>query len=93
MKTFLFPAQRKPLPPALFQGVVLSKAATRTCGPGATSAMWPRRRRLVVDLSATKMDDGGMYAWAAILTVVGLLASYGIAVAWQRWKDRNKERA
>ncbi|HET6403030.1 MAG TPA: hypothetical protein VFH78_00155 [Candidatus Thermoplasmatota archaeon] len=46
-----------------------------------------------MDLSATKMDDGGMYAWAAILTVVGLLASYGIAVAWQRWKDRNKERA
>lgn len=37
------------------------------------------------------MTDAGMYAWAGIVTIVGLVASYLIAVGWQRWKEgKNK---
>ena len=46
-----------------------------------------------MDLSATSMDDAGMYVWAGVFTVVGLVASFGIAIWWQRWKDKKKERA
>lgn len=38
-----------------------------------------------------RMTDTGMWIWAGILTVVGLAASYGIALAWQRWKEKKKE--
>lgn len=41
-------------------------------------------RALLLQLDISKMDDGGMYVWAGILTVVGLVASYLIALAWQR---------
>ena len=60
---------------------------------GATRVMWRHRRRDGVDLSPAKMDDAGMWVWAGIFTLVGLAASYGIAIAWQRWKDKKNERA
>ena len=41
-------------------------------------------RALLLQMDVGKMDDGGMYVWAGILTVVGLVASYLIALAWQR---------
>jgi hypothetical protein len=44
-----------------------------------------------VDLSLTGMDDAGMWAWAAILTAFGLVASFAIAVAWQRRKDKKQD--
>lgn len=34
------------------------------------------------------MTDSGMWIWAAIILVVSLTASYFVAVAWQRWKDK-----
>lgn len=46
-----------------------------------------------MDLSAANMDDAGMWIWSGILTLVGLVASYGIAVWWQRWKDKRRDRA
>lgn len=45
-----------------------------------------------MDLSLRDMDDPGMWVWAGILTAVGLVASLAIAVLWQRWKDRQKEK-
>lgn len=44
-------------------------------------------------LDPDRMTDTGMWIWAGILTVGGLVASYFIAVLWQRWKDRKKENA
>lgn len=41
-----------------------------------------------VDLSFSAMDDAGMWTWAGILTAVGLVASLGIALLWQRWKEK-----
>lgn len=46
----------------------------------------------LADLDAVKMTDAGMWIWAGILTVVGLVASFVIAVAWQRWKDAKKQK-
>lgn len=40
------------------------------------------------DLEWDRMTDTGMWIWAGVFTVVGLVASYFIAVAWQRHKDR-----
>lgn len=43
-------------------------------------------------LDPDRMTDAGMYVWAAILTIVVLAASYGVALWWQRWKDaKNKQ--
>lgn len=42
-------------------------------------------------LDPEKMTDAGMWIWAGILTLVGLAASYVIALAWQRWKDKRKD--
>ena len=39
------------------------------------------------------MTDTGMWVYAGVFTVVGLIASFFIAVAWQRWKDKRKEKA
>ena len=36
------------------------------------------------------MDDTGMWLWAAILTIVGLGASWLLAVWWQKRKERQK---
>ena len=47
-------------------------------------------RALLLDMDLDHMDDGGMYVWAGIVTVVGLLASYGIALAWQRRKAKRQ---
>lgn len=41
-------------------------------------------------LDPDRMTDTGMWAWAAILTLVSLAASYFVAVAWQRWKDKKR---
>lgn len=38
-----------------------------------------------------KMTDTGMWIWAGILAVLGLVASFFVAVAWQRWKDKKRE--
>jgi len=38
------------------------------------------------------MDDAGMWVWAGILAALGLLASYGIAALWQRWKEKASAR-
>lgn len=45
-----------------------------------------------MELDLDHMDDGGMYVWAVILTVVGLAAALGIAIWWQRWRDQKKAR-
>ena len=47
-------------------------------------------RALLLNLAPGDMDDGGMYLWAGILTVVGLAASYVIAIAWQKRKARKQ---
>lgn len=41
-------------------------------------------------LEPDRMTDAGMWAWAVIVAVVSLAASYGIALGWQRWKARRK---
>lgn len=61
--------------------------------PGAANDMSRAPRRGIVDLSLRNMDDEGMWVWAGILTLVGLVASLAIAAAWQRWKDKKKEKA
>lgn len=50
----------------------------------------PGRRSvgLLDSLEVDHMDDTGMWLWAAILTVVGLGASWLIAVWWQKRKER-----
>lgn len=61
---------------------------TRVLGPESVG-------RLVADLfealDPARMTDTGMWIWAGILTTVGLAASYAIALAWQRWKEKKKE--
>ncbi|HUR69194.1 MAG TPA: hypothetical protein VM370_08095 [Candidatus Thermoplasmatota archaeon] len=37
-----------------------------------------------------RMNDTGMWIWAALITVATLVASYGVAVWWQRWKDKKR---
>lgn len=37
-----------------------------------------------------EMDAAGMFVWAGILAVVGVAASYGIALWWQRWRASQK---
>jgi hypothetical protein len=44
-------------------------------------------------LEPDRMTDTGMWIWAGILLVVSLVASYFVAVAWQRWRDNKKPRA
>ncbi|GEM_PF-6075522 len=46
---------------------------------------------LLGSLDIDNMDDTGMYVWAAVLTIAGLAASWGIAIAWQRWRAARKE--
>ena len=58
---------------------------------GGSRACRPMRA-LLLELDLNDMDDGGMYLWAGILAVVGLAASFGIALAWQRWKGARKQR-
>lgn len=41
-------------------------------------------------LEPDRMTDAGMWIWAVILTVVSLVASYCIAIAWQRWQDERR---
>lgn len=50
-------------------------------------------RALLLDMNPSKMDDGGMYAWAAVVTVVSLALSYVVAFAWRRWKEGRKRDA
>lgn len=50
-------------------------------------------RRSPVDLSISDMDDAGMWVWATVFTIVGLVASFGIAIAWQRWREKKNESA
>jgi hypothetical protein len=59
--------------------------------------MGRRRRRVRVslldDMDLDKMTDTGMWVWSGILTAVGLALSYGIALGWQRWKEKRKGNA
>ena len=43
-------------------------------------------------LEPDRMTDVGMWIWAGIITVVSLVASYAIAIGWQRWKDKRERR-
>lgn len=93
MKTFLIPARDESLPRSVFQRVAVSKRASRPCGPGERNHLARRRASRRVDLTPSAMDDAGMWTWAGILLVVGLVASYGVARVWQRWRDGKKARA
>lgn len=42
---------------------------------------------LLGPMEPDRMTDVGMWIWAVILTIVSLLASYAIAVLWQRWRS------
>jgi len=44
-------------------------------------------------LDPDRMTDGGMFAWAGIITVVSLVASFFVAIWWQRRKDKRKQGA
>lgn len=46
--------------------------------------------QLLFSLTPGDMDDAGMYTWAGILTVLGLVASYFVAIGWQRWREKRK---
>ena len=37
-----------------------------------------------------KMTDPGMWIWAGVLTAISLAASYFVAIAWQRWRDKKR---
>lgn len=41
-------------------------------------------------LGLMDMDDTGMWIWAGVLLVISLLASYLVAIGWQRWRDRER---
>lgn len=45
---------------------------------------------LLESMSPGRMTDVGMWAWAGVLTLVGLALSYAIAVGWQRWREGQK---
>ena len=45
---------------------------------------------LLEALDPDGMTDAGMYAWAAIITVLSLVASFLIAAWWQRRRDAGK---
>ena len=55
-------------------------------GPGR-----PRGVGLAEDLAPAKMTDTGMWIWAGVLTAVGLVASYVVAVWWQRRQQGAKD--
>ena len=95
MKTFLVPAQVVALLDALFLPVAVPSWAPGTRGEGAAKALGTLRCRVNVDalllvMTPGEMDEAGMYVWAGILAVVGVGASYGIALAWQRWRSSQK---
>lgn len=54
---------------------------------------WWRCVGLFDSMEIDRMTDAGMYWWATILTIIGLVASYGIAMWWQRWRDEKKKLA
>lgn len=37
-----------------------------------------------------RMTDTGMWIWAGLITIGSLIASYFIAVSWQRWRGRER---
>lgn len=39
-------------------------------------------------LEPDRMTDTGMWIWAGLLTVGSLVASYFVAIAWQKWRSR-----
>lgn len=50
---------------------------------GRTMALGP--------MDPLKMTDTGMWLWAGLLTLVGLVASFGIAMGWQKWKEKKRD--
>lgn len=42
-------------------------------------------------LEPDRMTDTGMWIWAIIISVLSLVASYVVAVGWQKWKERQRE--
>lgn len=48
-------------------------------------------RALLLIMKPGEMDAEGMFVWAGILAVVGVAASYGIALWWQRWRASRKD--
>jgi hypothetical protein len=98
-ENFSLPCSARPSAGFLFQTVVESgRDECAWCG-GAASVMGPRGRGprvlaladLLSSMDFDNMDDTGMYVWAVVLTAAGLLASWGIAVAWQRWRASKNE--
>ena len=82
----------------VFQRVAVSSAPPRPrdVSDVATTSIFSRcaargnvAAALLTSLDLQKMDDNGMYLWAGILTVVGLAASFGIAIWWQRRKKES----
>lgn len=47
---------------------------------------------LLEDMEPGKMTDTGMYVWAGILTVTVLVASYFVALWWQRRGEKRSGR-
>ena len=98
-ENFSLPCSSPSLQDFLFQGVAVSKGGVRPWSPpaggpfrgSATKVMARGRACACVELDFDHMDDGGMYAWAVILAVVGLAAAFGIAAWWQRWKDARRK--
>jgi hypothetical protein len=76
------------------------RGASRRCEVAIANVLGRRPRGVVValvladffdSLEIDRMDDTGMYVWAAILTVVILAASYAVAIGWQRWRAAKKQ--
>lgn len=58
---------------------------------GYGAGVRPRRvASLLEAMDPARMTDAGMYAWAGLITVGTLVASYFVAVWWQRRKDSRR---
>lgn len=89
-ENFSLPCSRPPLQGALFEGGASPSAPPRTWAHKGHGAARPWALVALEFMDPDKMTTAGMLVWAAIFTVVGLVASYFIAIGWQRWKDKGK---
>lgn len=93
MKTFRVPARPVPLRHSVFLPVALSGTAPGDAKALGRAACRGSVQALLLDLDFDRMDDGGMWAWAGIVAVLSLAFSYGVAIAWRRWKESRKREA
>lgn len=99
------PCSLRPLPDLLFQRVAGPEWSLGTRPPGGPVESGPTTSlalgkvaaslaSLQEAMSITDMTDTGMWIWAGVLTVVGLVTSWLIALAWLRWRrESQKKRA